>query len=528
MTVGVEGCTPSSLQPVPAPSPLMHSSKEKKNTFATTKVQRGTTSSQTNVRDDIIFITRIFLLAKLVQYSLIFFTPETPFDTSTDLLLDAFRVPLDDKLKFWNRHVWNKLLSWDAVFFIKGMVRETVPCSDNESPSCCTTAATAVYLPEFEHEFAFSLLWISTVRWMAQGVFHFVNSPSLSQRFYITLKIAVLTTNVLHYLSSIILYFLTLSSSSMTPLLDNSRVSTSHIARKTAVLFIFSSAAGFLSTIYSEPLSFFTTFIGLLSRSKLIRARFALRGTQTQTQTQTRKKWVLYLLGTTLPFILATINRSNCILLGLVYLYDFLHSRSSSPVSLAGMLPLTAGLLTLASFIIQQYYIPYNIFCYNSNRPAWCDTSINVHFKFLTKQSLYKYIQSKYWNVGFLKYWAVSNIPNFVFALPNLVTMGYASWYYYFNRFNRLDRFTARPLAILTAVFLVVILMFAHVQIINRVSSFSPIHLWFVAERLSLQVGSNRRQSLTFGDKLAKCYVWWLVLWVPLQTVLFASFLPPA
>ena len=169
MTVGVEGCTPSSLQPVPAPSPLMHSSKEKKNTFATTKVQRGTTSSQTNVRDDIIFITRIFLLAKLVQYSLIFFTPETPFDTSTDLLLDAFRVPLDDKLKFWNRHVWNKLLSWDAVFFIKGMVRETVPCSDNESPSCCTTAATAVYLPEFEHEFAFSLLWISTVRWMAAG-----------------------------------------------------------------------------------------------------------------------------------------------------------------------------------------------------------------------------------------------------------------------------------------------------------------------------------------------------------------------
>ena len=508
------------VPPSAGSSPLMHSSKKKKNTFATTtKVQPGTTSSRTNIRDDIIFITRIFLLTKLVQYSLIFFTPETPFDTSTDLLLDAFRVSLDDKLKFWNRHVWNKLLSWDAVFFIKGMVRETVPCSDNESPSCCTTAA--VYLPEFEHEFAFSSLWISTVRWMAQGVFHFVNSPSLSQRFYITLKIAVLTTNVLHYLSSVILYFLTLSSSSMTPLFDNNRVSTSRIARKTAVLFIFSSAAGFLSTIYSEPLSFFTTFIGLLSRSKLIRARFTPGGTQTQT----RKKWVLYLMGTTLPFILATINRSNCILLGLVYLYDFLHSRSSSPVSLVVMLPLTAGLLTLASFIIQQYYIPYNIFCYNNNRPAWCDTSINVHFKFLTKQSLYKYIQAKYWNVGFLKYWTVSNIPNFVFALPNLVTMGYASWYYYFNRFNR---FTARPLAILTAVFLTVILMFAHVQIINRVSSFIPLHLWFVAERLSLQVGSNRRQSSTFGDKLAKCYVWWLVLWVPLQTVLFASFLPPA
>ena len=475
----------------------------KKGTATDTTVQSGTI-----IRDDVIFITKIFLLAKLLQYSLIFFTPETPFDTSTDLLLDAFHVSPDDKRKFWNRHVWNKLLSWDAVFFIKGMVRESI---------------SWIYLPEFEHEFAFSLLWISIVRWMVYRVPHFLNlssssssSWSLSQMFYITLKIAVVTTNILHYLSVLTLYFLT------STLFDSNGVYGSQIARKTAVLFIFSSAAGFLSTIYSEPLSFFTTFIGLLSRSKVVRTRF----------TQGSKKWVLfYLLGTTLPFVLATLNRSNCVLLGVVYLYDFfrLLSLGSSSLRKALVFPLTAGLLLFISFIIQQYYIPYNIFCSN-NRAAWCNTSISTSFNlnFLTRTSLYSYIQAKYWNVGFLKYWTISNIPNFIFALPNLVTMGYASLYYCLKgQSPRLARSTTRPLAILTGVFLMVILVFAHVQIINRVSSFIPLHLWFVTERLSIEEGKNG-QSLTFGDRLARYYVWWLVVWVPLQTVLFASFLPPA
>lgn len=29
-------------------------------------------------------------------------------------------------------------------------------------------------------------------------------------------------------------------------------------------------------------------------------------------------------------------------------------------------------------------------------------------------------------------------------------------------------------------------------------------------------------------DKIVKAYIYWLALWIPLQTVLFACFLPPA
>ncbi|CAI7041365.1 BEM_collapsed_G0002140.mRNA.1.CDS.1 [Saccharomyces cerevisiae] len=65
------------------------------------------------------------------------------------------------------------------------------------------------------------------------------------------------------YLSGIVLYFLTKKIFS-----QNIRQSqfARTIAKKTSLLFFLTSAAGFLTSIYSEPLSFFFAFVGIWSR----------------------------------------------------------------------------------------------------------------------------------------------------------------------------------------------------------------------------------------------------------------------
>ena len=62
----------------------------------------------------------------------------------------------------------------------------------------------------------------------------------------------------------------------------------------------------------------------------------------------------------------------------------------------------------------------YNHHCTSSQltpsstiKPAWC----NKYGRF----SLYAHVQRKHWNVGFLKYYEMKQIPNFILALPVLV-----------------------------------------------------------------------------------------------------------
>ncbi|CCK72192.1 GPI-anchor transamidase GPI18 KNAG_0J01100 [Huiozyma naganishii CBS 8797] len=420
-----------------------------------------------------------FVLFRFSQYALVIATPSKPFDDSTSILLNNLVHDPIVTSSWWNTTLWNKLLHWDAVFFIKHMV---------------TIGDGAT---NYEHEFAFSKFWA----WCVQQLI-----PIQSQTdFYYILKTAVLVTNLLHLFSVLILYELT-----RTVFGKNDRFNF-----RVALLFIFSSGAGFFTTFYSEPLSFFLAFLGLWFREEALQTKGPYKVDWTD--------WPLYTVGTTLCFTLATVNRSNCILLGIFYLYDCYRMIRHRLLLKVVFFPLLSGFLMLLGVLCQWYYVPYLQFC--PERGEWCDTSVWWVF---TRQSMYAYIQSEYWGVGFLKYWTVNNLPNFLFAVPSVVILAKAVRFYGFQRGDPIAQ-SLRPYCIVTVMLLFVICFCAHVQIINRVVTFLPIHLWYICDQLE----RDRTHALKDGvpvqeDKLLKWYVYWLMFWIPVQTVLFASFLPPA
>ena len=58
--------------------------------------------------------------------------------------------------------------------------------------------------------------------------------------------------------------------------------------------------------------------------------------------------------------------------------------------------------------------------------PAWCTPSASG----VAPTSLYQHIQRKHWNVGFLKYYELKQIPNFLLATPILILTGFSVMQY--------------------------------------------------------------------------------------------------
>ncbi|CCE64279.1 hypothetical protein TPHA_0H00690 [Tetrapisispora phaffii CBS 4417] len=477
----------------------------------------------------IVKLTWFFLLIKALQYSLVYFSP-SQFDTSTELLLKQLTNDTDHQLidTYWNSNFYNKLLSWDSVFFLKAIVHEKSP---ND-------------IIKFEHEYAFSNIWsklIYVIDLYIHGPLSITGKDMDINYVYRVIKVGLVVGNIIFYLSSILLYYLTILTFSN----HSTDLKSKKIAEKTAFLFIISSVSGFIISIYSEPLSFMFAFIGLITRELSLNNRDTDKnGNTTELFDLKLYCWPLYVIATSLSFIIAMWNRTNCIFLGIYFLFDVFQLLYSRKFYKMIFFPLLSGILLFTAFIYKEYYVAYYQFC--PERGEWCTTSIIDKVPFLTKQSFYNFIQTKYWNIGFLNYWTLNNIPNFLFALPNIIILITAT--IYFTKKYPTRHIT--PTIWITRCFLLVLIFFAHVQIINRVFSFIPIHLWFISDKLyrneylmftkktdvcheKLEVERDgiknmNRFTSDSDDKIIKFYLYWLLFWVPLQTIFFASFLPPA
>ncbi|XP_062364970.1 GPI mannosyltransferase 2 isoform X2 [Cinclus cinclus] len=138
----------------------------------------------------------------------------------------------------------------------------------------------------------------------------------------------------------------------------------------------------------------------------------------------------------------------------------------------------------------------YRVAGMDGAEPPWCSQRFPV---------VYSYIQDTYWNVGFLRYFELRQIPNFLLALPVTLLGLWASWAYVstnpwhcltlgLERSKSEERGKASdgfcgPAAFVYVVHGTALLVFGfscmHVQVLTRfLGSSSPILYWFSAHLL--------------------------------------------
>jgi phosphatidylinositol glycan class V len=97
--------------------------------------------------------------------------------------------------------------------------------------------------------------------------------------------------------------------------------------------------------------------------------------------------------------------------------------------------------------------------------PDWCGSSP------------YSSVQLRYWNVGFLRYWTLQQLPNLLLALP---ISGFVIGYLW--RLRNSQNVQLIPFAVHLAVLLLVTLFWAHVEVTTRVLlAASPAAWWSLA-----------------------------------------------
>ena len=153
-------------------------------------------------------------------------------------------------------------------------------------------------------------------------------------------------------------------------------------------------------------------------------------------------------------------------------------------------------------------------------------------------------------NLGFLKYWTMSNIPLFLLAAPMLYILTRSAiwgcgWYELFGdaskkptkpsthekpgRESNSTSFTKRSLirqiTLPQAALVTLTMTNFHVQIVTRLSSGYPVWYWWLA---SMMLDDDDVQAFGRRWKPAKTTVRWMIIYAIVQGGLFASFMPPA
>ena len=136
-------------------------------------------------------------------------------------------------------------------------------------------------------------------------------------------------------------------------------------------------------------------------------------------------------------------------------------------------------------------------------------------------------------NVGFLRYWTLSNLPLFALAGPILFcfwTSTIWAWSLHDQGKDKdlpIGHIVLRRLSIPSATLGVLAFTTYHVQVLTRLSSGYPVWDWWLA----WEIVETQKQARAEGALRRNLGIWvvrWMVMYGVIQAALFASFLPPA
>lgn len=310
--------------------------------------------------------------------------------------------------------------------------------------------------------------------------------------------------------------------------------SNHRLARIVTTLFCFNPASIFFSAPYTESLFCWLSFTVMLHCS---------RG---------------HIWSAILPLSLGLWCRSNGILnFGFILYYvirDFWtkNSRKFSSLLKAFLKVLASAHITCAAFAIVQVYY-FSLYCEGSqfemdksvlnygqqngyilpghNKAVWCSFAIPFS---------YSYLQNYYWNVGFLQYYELKQIPNFLLAAPILCTIVSHSIHFlitnpkvtlYLGIMNskmqsqKSHQFVYAVHALALSLFCI---SFVHIQVSTRMlASSSPYIYWICAQHFHRENHQNSSKAfLQPKARITQFIKIWFLGYFIIGTVLFSNFLP--
>ncbi|GJJ70509.1 GPI mannosyltransferase 2 [Entomortierella parvispora] len=280
-----------------------------------------------------------------------------------------------------------------------------------------------------------------------------------------------------------------------------------------AILYAFSPSGIFMSAVYAESLFAALSFTGMVFAAD--------------------KNYLLAAIA----WSLSSTARSNGVLYAGFFIYDLVVQMDLQKPVLRNTFSVVKAmvfcLISWTGFITVQLY-GYALYCSGEIssldvRP-WCSRSIPL---------LYSFVQEFYWNVGFLRYYEIKQIPNFAMAAPMIILS--ASGIYYYVKYDvhralTLGRQSSQPetkdtapflsqkmfpYITLWAVLLLTNITTMHIQIITRAFSCMPPVYWFAAHQF------DGRPS-TPGSGWTWSVAIFFVMYSLIGIILFANFFPPA
>ncbi|KAL2852393.1 GPI mannosyltransferase 2 [Aspergillus pseudoustus] len=441
-----------------------------------------------------------FWVWKAILFVVIISCPGLGYDTSASLLPFQHNGSAEVISFAGTKHaslpIALKFVRWDSIYFVH----------------------IAQYGYLFEQEWAFSYVYGS----LANHLSSLLSLADDSSRVTQVAVAAVALSHVSHYLSVLALYWLSVN-------IFGRNTQGTLICFLSAALHIVCPGGAFLSAPYGESLFSFLNITGYYIYSSSC--------IDLSSNKRLLSHGKLLLAGCL--FAAATSIRSNGILSGVLLAYDAMWqaykviSRRSvcSAIVRLGFTVISGCIVALGLLIPQ--YLAYISYCLDKdNLRPWCQSLV---------PSIYGWVQSHYWGVGFLGYWTVPNIPLFLLATPMLLILFLSSFWVFKAKSSLTSSGAAlktsstlssspassllTQLAIVQFILTVMAVTSYHVQIVNRISSGYPLWYWYLAWHALKS--SDSTQSFTSRTRVL-FVVQIMVAYALVQAVLFGSFLPPA